>query len=156
MAWGDLAKVGKLLSSLSSLSAGSGKWSKAQKGGGKGIGGKNGKGDTSYKAKSVGKGNANGGGASFGCLWEGCWAAEQQSHTWGGKCECHGCGRPKATAVCPPVESMVDWAYRALLAEQTNAAAPKGKGKGKGKPRRRKTSRLQWRRCGCKKNGQSG
>ena len=108
MAWGDFAKVGKLLSSLGQMTDTTGAWSLATKkrAGGKGTskgGGKDG-------SKGNGKGSAR------LCPWAGCKAAENQQATWGGLPNCHCCKR--SFAQTPPVEHLVEREYKALLSKR--------------------------------------
>ena len=117
MAWGDLAKVSKLLESLGSLSNG---WkTKAGKGG---KGGKDGKGG--------GKSNAK----QRLCPWADCTAAAKQQPTWGGAAACHCCRRSFANT--PPLERLVQWAYAEKLktsptVNKAGTDADKSKDKGK-------------------------
>ena len=132
MAWGDLAAVGKLMTSLSQFS-GVGSW---QKGSGKSIG-KNG--------KDKGKG-ANGALPPFQCCWDDCKAAGSQTQTHAGKYECHMCNRPRGTAQHPPLERCQQWVIEKKVMDKhspdkagkqnkgkgkDSGAPPKGKGKGK-------------------------
>ena len=123
MAWGDLAKVSKLLESLSQMSD-TGGWK--IKGNGKG----NGKGD-------AGKGNAHGKGTTRTCAWQDCRAAREQKPTLGGATQCHCCHRKWGQM--PPIEKMTTQAYNALLKTKgkpdgsKEAKGGKGGGKGKGK-----------------------
>ena len=113
MAWKNMANTLQMLSSLS------GGWQ--QKGGGKALG----------KGKAAGKGNAKD--EEFQCLWCGCKAAENRTPTKGGRETCHGCMRRKAAAKAPPIEKLVDWAFKEQLkAKQPTGAGPKGKAGGKG------------------------
>ena len=119
MAWGDLAKVGQLLSSLGQLSDTTGAWKLVPKqargkGAGKGAG------------KDSDKGNGKG--SSRQCPWDGCKSAERNQATWGGVPNCHCC--KKSFARTPPVEQMVDWAYPEMLAKQQGPQKDKGSSKG--------------------------
>ena len=105
MAWGDLAAVGKLMTTLGQLS-GVGSW---QKGSGKSKGKKD-------RDKGKGKGKqvsspSNDTDGCFQCRWDDCKAAEAQKVTWGWKTCCHGCGRAKGIAKSPPLERLAPWAY---------------------------------------------
>ena len=116
MAWGDLAKVGKLLASLGELSGPNGAWSK------KGAGSK---GAGKSNDKDQGKGKT----ATKPCHWGDCKAAKGEKATWGGCPNCFCCNRPFSKA--PPVEKMVDWAYQDLLKKRASEGN-KGKGAAKG------------------------
>ena len=125
MAWGDLAKVDKLLASLGELSGSNGAWSK------KGAGSK---GAGKSNDKDQGKGKT----ATKPCHWGDCKAAKGKKATWGGFPNCFCCNRPFSKA--PPVEKMVDWAYLDLLKKRATGdgkaggkTGSKGKSKGKGK-----------------------
>ena len=88
------------------------------------------------KGHSKGKGKGTDDNECYQCLWGGCVAAEQQLQTWSNKPGCFKCHRPHGTAVSPPLERMVVWAYQAKFDEPAETVAPgatKGKGKGKGK-----------------------
>ena len=143
MAWGDLAKVGELLASLGSL----------------------GKDAERRKGKSGGK-SGKGGSASLGkkfCHWAGCNAAEKHQATLGGAAQCHSCRRPFAQT--PPLERLVEWAYKEKLKAsptvskgggksqkglgkdegnaQNGAAAANGKGKDKVEPTAEELKKLR-------------
>ena len=104
MAWGNLAGVSKLLTSLQQLEGG-------------GVWGKN-----SGKSSSKGWGKGKNGDECFTCLWDDCWAAQAQKVTWG-KSNCFGCGRHKGVAKSPPLERITEKAMQVRL--ELN----KGKGK---------------------------
>ena len=108
MAWGDLAKVGELLASLSSFGS-------AGKKGGKAHG----------KGDKYGKGGNPSLGKKF-CQWSGCTAAEKHHATVGGSANCHSCRRPFANN--PPLERLVEWAFK----EKLKAPPTTNKGGGKG------------------------
>ena len=122
MAWGDLANVAKLLTSLGQLQ-GVGKTAKS-----------------SQQKKGSGKPVATD--KKQFCLWNTCTAAKAGRPTLGAKVECHSCGKHFSQA--PPVEKLVGWAWKQQLDAERAKAAPdaqpdptthgqKGKGKGKGK-----------------------
>ena len=66
---------------------------------------------------SGGKANAGGKGAlgkgaelpEFQCFWDDCAAACKGQRTRQGRCNCHGCGRPRGQAVNPPLASKHPW-----------------------------------------------
>ena len=67
------------------------------------------------------------------CKWEDCRAGRGKASTWGDGPNCFCCKR--AFSQQPPVESMAEWAFNALVQAKEPAAdksAGKGKGKGKG------------------------
>ena len=102
-----MAKVGQLLASLGQLSNTNGAWQTA--GSGKGKWGAKAYG----KDKSKDKAKDTGGSECFLCLWDDCAAAQKQVQTWGGKNACYSCNRAKGSAKAPPVERLVETAYRA-------------------------------------------
>ena len=124
MAWGDLAKVSKLLSSLCSMDNGGGWQQKCARQGGKGGNG---------KGKAAGKGKFGGPGEEFQCCWSDCKAAQDNTPTKGGRETCHCCGRRKPNAKAPPLERMVAWAFQeALKAKSATKDGSKGKAARKG------------------------
>ena len=88
------------------------------------------------KGKGKGKGFGNSGQlqpastSSFQCLFSDCSAAQRKQTTRAGKPSCFMCGRPKASSVNPPVESMVKWHFDAQLAEARAATAAPSSGNG--------------------------
>ena len=118
MAWGDLAKVSKLLESLSSLNSDGGGWTR------KGTG------------KDASKGKAGGKGAATRvCPWSDCKAACEQRRQQCSNGQCYCCKRNWGQV--PPVEKMTEVAYNAVVAsklpKEAKDSAKEGKGKGKGK-----------------------
>ena len=147
MAWGDLAKVGKLLASLSSL----GKDDDWQLAGSKKGG---------AKAKSGVGGKAGGkSGATKQCPWEDCRAGRQQQPTYGDQPQCHCCGRKWASL--PPIEKMTEAAYKAKLksAEPTPRgarAAPKAKARARATQQKQVGLRRRPLRTNSRWSGSSG
>ena len=120
MAWGDLAKVSKLLESLSQMNDSGGL---KTKGPGKGA---------------ADKGKAGGKGATTRvCPWEDCKAAREQRRQKGDSGQCHCCKRNWGQV--PPVEKMTESAYSAVVKTKQpkevklGKGGAKGNGKGKGK-----------------------
>ena len=92
-----------------------------------------GKSDTAGKGADKGKdGDKAQKAKDWRCCWDDCKAAQKQSTMRFGRLSCWACHRPKGTAVAPPLERMVEWAFDAKVAGGP-AAKRAGKGKGTGK-----------------------